>query len=125
MIKDIKKRDRRNVFIFRSSDDDGGYCKLAGWTILSVKDANLILARGALTINNRSGIVISNEDDKALYWELMEWSMPVASRCELPMLMSNPDKVRLDPGNKTPMPGPIGDVYEWFVSTTNCYPVRD
>ena len=125
VIEDIKKRGRRNVFVFGSGDDDGGYCESAGWTLSSVEDADLILARGTFTIDDGSGTVINKGDDEALYWEVMERSMMVASRRKLPMLVSNPDKVRPDPGNRTPMPGAIGDAYERFVWTTNCHPVGD
>jgi HAD superfamily hydrolase (TIGR01450 family) len=116
---------RKNVFVFGSGDDDGGYCESAGWTPSSVEDADLLLARGTFTIDDGSGTVIHKGDDEALYWEVMERSMMVASRRKLPMLVSNPDKVRPDAGSKTPMPGAIGDAYERFVWTTNCNPVGD
>jgi HAD superfamily hydrolase (TIGR01450 family) len=116
---------RKNVFVFGSGDDDGGYCESAGWTPSSVEDADLLLARGTFTIDDGSGTVIHKGDNEALYWEVMERSMMVASRRKLPMLVSNPDKVRPDAGSKTPMPGAIGDAYERFVWTTNCNPVGD
>ena len=116
---------RKNVFVFGSGDDDGGYCESAGWTPSPVEDADLLLARGTFTIDDGSGTVIHKGDDEALYWEVMERSMMVASRRRLPMLVSNPDKVRPDAGSKTPMPGAIGDAYERFVWTTNCNPVGD
>jgi len=54
----------------------------------------------------------------------MEESMMVAAQKKLPMLVSNPDKVRPDEG-LPPMPGAIGDTYERFVWTTHCAPVGD
>ncbi|KAL3822973.1 hypothetical protein ACHAXA_008113 [Cyclostephanos tholiformis] len=125
VLDDLIKRGRRNVFVFGSGDDDGGYCASAGWTPSSIENADLILARGTFVIDDGSGTIISKDVDEALYWEVMERSMIVASRRKLPMLVCNPDKVRPDPVNRTPMPGAIGDTYERFVWTTNCHPVGD
>lgn len=115
---------QRNVFVFGSGDDDEEYCTSAGWTLSSIDDADLILARGTFTINDGSSIV-SKTNDEAEYWRVMEESMVKAARRKLPMLVSNPDKVRPGSMPPPPMPGAIGDVYERFVWTTHCHPVGD
>jgi ribonucleotide monophosphatase NagD (HAD superfamily) len=120
--KQIQKR--RNIFVFGSGDDDEEYCTSAGWTLSSIEDADLILARGTFTINDGTSI-ISKNDDEAAYWRVMEESMMKASRRKLPMLVSNPDKVRPGVSPPPPMPGAIGDAYERFVWTTHCHPVGD
>jgi HAD superfamily hydrolase (TIGR01450 family) len=125
VLDDLIESGRRNVYVFGSGDDDVGYCASAGWRVSSIEDADLILARGTFTINDGTDNVISKDIDETLYWEVMERSMAIASRRRLPMLVSNPDKVRPDPDNRTPMPGAIGDAYERFVWTTNCHPVGD
>lgn len=90
----------------------------------SIDDADLILARGTFTINDGNS-VISKTKDEAEYWRVMEESMVKAARRKLPMLVSNPDKVRPGSLPPPPMPGAIGDVYERFVWTTHCHPVGD
>ena len=119
------QQNQRKVFVFGSSDDDALYCSSAGWTLSSIEDADLILARGTFTINNGSGTIISKKENEALYWTTVEQSMTIASQRKLPMLISNPDKIRPDPGNKTPMPGTLGDTYERYLWTTNCSPIGD
>ena len=83
----------------------------------------MILARGTFTIDNGSGTIFSKKEDEALYWKTVEQSMTIASQRKLPMLINNPDKIRPDPGNKTPMPGTLGDTYEQYMWTTNCSPI--
>lgn len=112
-----------NVFVFGSGDEDESYCTSAGWTLTSIEEADLILARGTFTINDGS-TVVHKKDDEMEYWRVMEQSMMVAAEKKLPMLVSNPDKVRPDEG-LPPMPGAIGDTYERFVWTTHCAPVGD
>lgn len=126
---------RKNVFVFGSGDDDEEYCTSAGWSLSSIDDADLILARGTFTINSNnngggggsssSSIVVSKTQDEAEYWRVMEESMTKAARRKLPMLVSNPDKVRPGSSPPPPMPGAIGDTYERFVWTTHCRPVGD
>lgn len=115
---------RNNVFVFGSGDDDEEYCTSAGWNLSSIDSADLILARGTFTINDGSYIV-SKTEDEAEYWKVMEESMMNAARRKLPMLVSNPDKVRPGSSPPPPMPGAIGDAYERFVWTTHCHPVGE
>lgn len=119
------QQNQRKVFVFGSGDDDALYCSSAGWTLSSIEDADLILARGTFTIDDGSGTIISKKENEALYWKTVEQSMTIASQRKLPMLISNPDKIRPDPGNKTPMPGTLGDTYERYLWTTNCSPIGD
>ena len=119
------QQNQRMVFVFGSGDDDALCCSSAGWTLSSIEDADLILARGTFTIDNGSGTIISKKENEALYWKTVEQSMTIASQRKLPMLISNPDKNRPDPGNKTPMPGTLGDTYERYMWTTNCSSIGD
>lgn len=119
------QQNQREVFVFGNGDDDALYCSSAGWNLSSIEDADLIFARGTFTINDGSGTIISKEEDEALYWKTVEQSMTIASQRKLPMLISNPDKIRPDPENKTPMPGTLGDTYERYLWTTNCSPIGD
>lgn len=114
---------KQNVFVFGSGDEDEAYCTSAGWTLTSIEEAHLIVARGTFTINDGT-TVVSKKEDEMEYWRVMEESLYKASQRKLPMLVTNPDKVRPDEG-LPPMPGAIGDTYERFVWTTHCHPVGD
>ena len=115
--------DKRKVFVFGSGDEDEEYCTSAGWTLAPIDDADLILARGTFTMNDGNG-VIDKKTDEMKYWQVMEDALFRGAQRKLPMLVSNPDKVRPDEG-LPPMPGAIGDTYERFVWTTHCPPVGD
>jgi len=123
VLADLIRRQKRNVFVFGSGDEDASYCTSAGWTLSNVEEADLLLARGTFTIDDGVTVVSKREDETA-YWQVMEASLAVAARRKLPMLVTNPDKVRPDKG-LPPMPGAIGDAYERFVWTTHCPPGGD
>lgn len=123
VLTELINEKKQNVYVFGSGDDDESYCTSAGWTLTSIEDAHLIIARGTFTINDGSNI-ISKKENESEYWKVMEESMTIAAQRKLPMLVCNPDKVRPDPG-LPPMPGAIGDTYERFVWTTHCHPVGD
>jgi len=114
---------KRKVFVFGSGVEDEEYCTSAGWTLAPIDDADIILARGTFTINDGNGVVDKNTDEMK-YWQVMEDVLFRGAQRKLPMLVSNPDKVRPDEG-LPPMPGAIGDTYERFVWTTHCAPVGD
>jgi len=102
---------QRKVFVFGSGDEDIEYCLSCGWTLAPITEANLILARGTFTLND--GIpdnVISKKQDEEMYFQCMEKTLLIAAERRIPMLVSNPDKVRPDEG-LPPMPGAIGDAY--------------
>lgn len=122
-LTNLINQKKQNVFVFGSGDEDEQYCTTAGWTLTSIEEADLIISRGTFTINDGTTI-ISKKENEAEYWKVMEESMVRAAQRKLPMLVSNPDKVRPDEG-LPPMPGAIGDTYERFVWTTHCHPVGD
>jgi ribonucleotide monophosphatase NagD (HAD superfamily) len=124
ILTNLIEQRKQKVYVFGSGDEDELYCTSAGWTLSSIDDANLIIARGTFTINDGTkDNVISKtgdfETDKAGYWKVMEESLTIAAAKKLPMLVCNPDKVRPDEG-LPPMPGAIGDTYERFIWTTHC-----
>lgn len=109
----LSKREK-NVFVFGSGDDDESYCTSSGWTLSSIENADLIVARGTFTINDGSGNIISKKENETEYWLGLEQSLEKASKRKVPMLVTNPDKVRPDEG-LPPMPGAIGDAYEKYL----------
>lgn len=123
VLTNLIKEGKQNVFVFGSGDEDEVYCTSAGWTLTSIEEADLILSRGTFTINDGT-TVVSKKENEAEYWKVMEEAFTKAAQRKLPMLVSNPDKVRPDEGFP-PMPGTIGETYERFVWTTHCPPVAD
>jgi ribonucleotide monophosphatase NagD (HAD superfamily) len=123
MISTLVERNQRKVFVFGSGDNDESYCTSAGWELSSVEEADLIVARGTFTINDGKTVVskTDNEDD---YWKVMEAAMTIASQKKVPMLVTNPDKVRPD-ASRNPMPGSIGDTYERFLWCSHCPPTGE
>jgi HAD superfamily hydrolase (TIGR01450 family) len=103
--------DSRKVFVFGSGAEDEEYCTSSGWTLAPMEEANLILARGTFTINDGTGNVVKKTEDEGEYFRVLQKSLEVAASRKIPMLVSNPDKVRPDKG-LPPMPGAIGDAYE-------------
>lgn len=101
---------KTKAFVFGSGFEDKEYCNACGWTLAPLEEANLILARGTFTINDGTK-VLKKEDDEAEYFAILNESLKQAADRKIPMLVSNPDKVRPDEG-LPPMPGAIGDAYE-------------
>ena len=100
----------KKVFVFGSGSVDEEYIAASGWTLAPIEEANLIVARGTFTICNGQTTVSKNEDADQ-YWQVLEESLEVAASRRVPMLVTNPDKVRPDKGFP-PMPGAIGDAYQ-------------
>ena len=123
VITELIDQKKQNVFVFGSGVEDELYCTSAGWTLTSIEEADLIVSRGTFTINDGTA-VIHKKDDEMEYWRVMEEAMSKAAQRKVPMLVTNPDKVRPDEG-LPPMPGAIGDTYERFVWTHHCHPVGD
>jgi len=88
-----------------------------GWTLVgSMREADLIIARGTLTIRdssstNGSGSIISKNEDENAYNQMLQESLTIAAERRVPMLVTNPDKVRPDK-DLSPMPGSIANLYE-------------
>ena len=110
LLKDASKK----VFVFGSGDNDEEYVETAGWTLAPVSEADLILSRGTFTINSGRGEVISkNVDGEETYFAAHDEVLKIAAERRLPMLVSNPDRIRPSPDDGfPPMPGAIGDAYE-------------
>jgi HAD superfamily hydrolase (TIGR01459 family) len=106
--------NRKKAFLFGSGDGDEEYCNEAGWTLSTIDEADLIIARGTFTLNNGSGNVISKKDDAEQYNQMLAVTLKKAASKKIPMLVTNPDRVRPDEG-LPPMPGAIGDAYEKLI----------
>lgn len=103
--------EMKKVLVLGSGDGDEEYCQSCGWTLASVSEANLILARGTFTIHDGSPNVIEKNHNEAGYEQALSNVLAQAAERKLPMLVSNPDKIRPDK-DRPPMPGSIGDAYE-------------
>lgn len=106
----LSQSEKRKVFVFGSGDDDIAYCESCGWTLAPVEEAYLVVSRGTFTTNDGT-IVVNKRTDEAAYELSLQENMAKAAARRLPMLVTNPDKVRPDEG-LPPMPGRIGDAYE-------------
>eukprot|EP00816_Leptocylindrus_hargravesii_P000835 CAMPEP_0196828166 /NCGR_PEP_ID=MMETSP1362-20130617/94540_1 /TAXON_ID=163516 /ORGANISM="Leptocylindrus danicus, Strain CCMP1856" /LENGTH=371 /DNA_ID=CAMNT_0042208835 /DNA_START=92 /DNA_END=1204 /DNA_ORIENTATION=- len=111
LMKNDGNNDRKKVFVYGSGSNDEEYCMSAGWELASVEEANLILARGTFTINDGCGDVVDKNEDAEQYDQMLAETLAIAAKRRIPMLVSNPDKVRPDEG-LPPMPGAIADQYE-------------
>jgi len=111
VISNLRSSQQMNVFVFGSGDGDEEYCTSCGWKLSPLLDANLIIARGTFTINDGSGTIISLDDDETTYTNALQESLRIAVEKKIPMLVTNPDKVRPD-ADLSPMPGSIGDSYQ-------------
>jgi HAD superfamily hydrolase (TIGR01459 family) len=105
-----KARQDATAFIFGSGDGDAEYCESCGWTPAPINEASLIIARGTFTINDGSS-VIHKKDDPDEYDRVLNERLHQAAARGIPMLVSNPDKIRPD-SDRSPMPGMIGDSYD-------------
>jgi len=110
LLTKIREEGGNKVFVLGSGYEDLEYCAACGWTLAPLEDANLILARGTFTICD-GATVVKKEDNEDEYFRVLNESLAKAAATKIPMLVSNPDKVRPDEG-LPPMPGAIGDAYE-------------
>lgn len=113
VLKEIKDR---TIFVFGSGAEDEAYCTSSGWKLAPIEEASLIVARGTFTICNGQTTVNKNDDEDA-YFRVLEASLETAAERKVPMLVSNPDKVRPDKGFP-PMPGAIGDRYAQILGSS-------
>jgi HAD superfamily hydrolase (TIGR01459 family) len=104
---------KRRVLIFGSGDEDISYCVSCGWSpVYEIEQADLLLARGPFTLPIRSGGVLDGRcDGETEYQTALLEILQAAAKLQIPMIVSNPDKVRPDQ-DRSPMPGQIGDAYE-------------
>ena len=148
-----KGTNTKNMFILGSGDDDIPYCTSCGWTpITNINDAHLILARGPFTIPipttniqdvedsidkniGTYSVIDRRVDGEYIYQQTLQHVLQIAADQLIPMIISNPDKVRPD-ADRSPMPGQIGDLYESILmqqhqqgtchdkNDTSTYPLR-
>uniref|UniRef100_A0A7S4VE90 Uncharacterized protein n=1 Tax=Ditylum brightwellii TaxID=49249 RepID=A0A7S4VE90_9STRA len=111
IISELIQNNKRKVFVFGSGDGDEEYISESGWTLSPIEEADLIVARGTFTINNGDGSPVKKKVDEEEYFRALNQSLNIAAQRSVPMLVTNPDKVRPDKG-LPPMPGAIGDSYE-------------
>ena len=110
ILSKIRESGSSKVFVFGSGNQDEEYCTACGWTLAPLADADLILARGTFTICDGS-TVVKKKDGEDEYFRVLNDALGKAAEKNIPMLVSNPDKVRPDEG-LPPMPGAIGAAYE-------------
>ena len=105
-----KAINHKKCFVLGSGDGDEEYCASAGWSLTSIDEAELVVARGVFTINDGNSVVHKRQDTE-LYESILQKRLKQAATRQLPMLVCNPDKIRPDK-ERPPMPGKIGDAYE-------------
>lgn len=124
ILKRNKETTTKYVFILGSGDDDVPYCTRCGWTPTNnIYDAHVILARGPFTIpmtpngkdsddiiDNTCKVIDRRTDGEDTYQQTLHNILQIAAEQGVPMIISNPDKVRPD-ADRSPMPGQIGDLY--------------
>jgi len=117
VLADLINSAKKKVFVFGSGDDDEEYCYSSGWELAPIEKADLIVARGTFTINDGTSVLFKRDEEKE-YFDALEKFLSIASDRKVPMLVTNPDKVRPDK-NFSPMPGAIGDHYERLLAPNN------
>jgi HAD superfamily hydrolase (TIGR01459 family) len=107
--------ENKKVCVLGSGDGDVEYCERAGWQVVPVEEAALLLARGTFTVNDGSVEIHKRKNEDAYHQALQETFTKAAQR-KLPMMVANPDKVRPD-FERPPMPGKLGDDYARFLKS--------
>ncbi|CAB9510885.1 Hydrolase [Seminavis robusta] len=108
------KHNRDNKVFVLGSDPkrDVPYIQSSGWTFAPVQEADLILASGTFSVNgNGNDDDINKRIDSDAYETAVTESLRIAAQRGIPMVVSNPDKIRPD-FERPPMPGRLGDRYE-------------
>eukprot|EP00934_Nitzschia_sp_Nitz4_P008008 Nitzschia sp. Nitz4//scaffold15_size197535//175839//177117//NITZ4_001608-RA/size197535-augustus-gene-0.217-mRNA-1//1//CDS//3329537805//7998//frame0 len=102
----------KKLFCFGNGDGDKEFVEQCGWTLSTVEEADLILARGtAVLFDEEAHRVHSRTCEADDYAGIYEKVLAHAAQRQLPMVVANPDKVV--PGAlRTPMPGTIAVDYE-------------
>ena len=106
----IKQVATQKAVVMGSGDGDAEYLQACGWQVSSAKESSLVVARGTFTVNDGT-TVVHKRDDETAYDEALASMLESCASCHLPMLVTNPDKIRPD-DELPPMPGKIGDAYE-------------
>lgn len=109
----------RNVFCFGTGEGDQEYLEASGWILAdSIANADLIVARGTFVIQDANTLVHKTTDGETAYFEAYHKTLQDAAQRGIPMIVSNPDKIRPD-ADKSPMPGAIGITYEELLKKNN------
>ena len=111
-------KGQTNVFCFGSGDGDEEYLESCGWSLSSMEQADLIVARGTFTIKDGSKFVHKTNDGEEAYFLAYQEQLATAATREIPMIVANPDKIRPD-ADRSPMPGTIGNDYEKALTQKN------
>ncbi len=105
----------KKVCVLGSGDGDIEYCASAGWEVVPIEEATLLLARGTFTVQD-GRVEIHKRTNADAYHEALQATLQTAAQRKLPMIVANPDKVRPD-FERPPMPGKLGDDYARFLSS--------
>ena len=109
--KNKKSGSDNKIFVLGAEEArDVPYVKACGFEFAPIEEADLILACGTFSVNDGTGEINKRKDPQAYENALSEALESGAAR-GLPMIVSNPDKIRPD-YERPPMPGRIGDMYE-------------
>jgi len=119
VLADVWRKDTKNVFCFGSGEGDEEYFALCGWTLSSMEDADVIVARGTFSINDGTTVVVKSKDGEEAYRRTYQEQLKKAAARRIPMIIANPDKVRPDK-DRSPMPGTIGMDYEQLLRMAGC-----
>lgn len=107
----LDKVTSKTAVVLGSGDQDEEYLQACGWELTTPDQASLVVARGTFTINDGTNVVDKRVDGDQTYDEVLQQTLQDCAARQLPMLVTNPDKVRPDEGFP-PMPGKLGDLYE-------------
>lgn len=107
----LKVEEKKYVFCFGSGDGDEEYLESCGWTLSTMEQADLIVARGTFTIKDGTTVVHKKHDGEDVYLQAYHDQLDTAAKRNIPMIVANPDKIRPD-ADRSPMPGTIGNDYE-------------
>lgn len=107
------------ALVLGSGAGDAEYLRAAGWTLSGPSDADLVVARGTFTIDDGTGAIVSKSKGygEGAYESTLGTMLRSAASRSLPMLVTNPDRVRPD-ADLSPMPGTIADAYEKILGET-------
>lgn len=109
--KNHRANQDNKIFVLGSEPTrDVPYIESSGWKFAPVEQADLILASGTFSVNDGVHEINKRQDVNA-YEAAVTASMKIGAERGIPMIVSNPDKIRPD-YERPPMPGKLGDRYE-------------